>query len=179
MGGSHDFKVGVQYNSGLGEYTYGPNDYIYTYGSTLAYGYTQLPFTQGGRMKGWGIYADDTYQLGRATLNLGLRYDDSKAYFAAQDLLDANGNPTGAAIAGGGRGLPLARALASRGRHLQGHRQRLDAAEGALRPLLPRHRDRRVRQHHAVDHAEVPVLGTLQRRRRCRWAWRSSPTPRS
>src|SRR5918993_32761 len=96
LGGSHDFKLGVQYNSGLGEYTFGPNDYIYTYGSTPAYGYTQLPFTQGGRMKAIGIYADDTYQLGRATLNLGLRYDDSKAYFAEQDLLDASGAPTGA-----------------------------------------------------------------------------------
>ena len=95
MGGSHDFKVGVQYNSGLGEYTYGPNDYIYTYGNIPDYGYTQLPYTQGGRMKAIGIYADDTYQLGRATLNLGLRYDDSKAYFAEQDFLDANGNPTG------------------------------------------------------------------------------------
>ena len=95
MGGSHDFKLGVQYNSGLGEYTFGPNDYIYTYGAMPAYGYTQLPFTQGGRMKAMGIFADDTYQLGRATLNLGLRYDDSKAYFVAQDLLDANGTPPG------------------------------------------------------------------------------------
>jgi hypothetical protein len=96
MGGSHDFKLGVQYNSGLGEYTYGPNDYIYTYGSTPAYGYTQLPYTQGGRMKAIGVFVDDTYQMGRATLNLGIRYDDSKAYFAAQDLLDASGTPTGA-----------------------------------------------------------------------------------
>lgn len=96
LGGSHDFKLGVQYNSGLGEYTYGPNDYIYTYGSTPAYGYTQLPYTQGGRMRAIGIFADDTYQIGRATLNLGIRYDDSKAYFVEQDLLDANGSPTGA-----------------------------------------------------------------------------------
>lgn len=96
MGGSHDFKLGVQYNSGLGEYTYGLNDYIYTYGSTPAYGYTQLPYTQGGRMKAIGVFVDDTYQVGRATLNIGVRYDDSKAYFAAQDLLDANGNATGA-----------------------------------------------------------------------------------
>ena len=95
MGGSHDFKLGVQYNSGLGEYTYGNNDYIYTYGSTPAYGYTQVPFTQGGRMKTFGLFADDTYQLGRATLNLGVRYDNSKAFFAAQDILDASGNPTG------------------------------------------------------------------------------------
>jgi hypothetical protein len=96
MGGSHDFKLGVQYNSGLGEYTYGPNDYIYTYGSTPAYGYTQLPYTQGGRLKAIGVFVDDTYQMGRATLNLGIRYDDSKGYFASQDLLDANGTPTGA-----------------------------------------------------------------------------------
>ncbi|MFA5910480.1 MAG: TonB-dependent receptor [Vicinamibacterales bacterium] len=96
MGGSHDFKLGVQYNGGLGEYTYGLNDYIYTYGSTPAYGYTQLPYTQGGRLRSMGIFADDTYQVGRATLNLGIRYDDSKAYIAAQDLLDASGKPTGA-----------------------------------------------------------------------------------
>lgn len=95
LGGNHDFKLGVQYNSGLGEYTYGPNDYIYTYGDTPAYGYTQLPYTQGGRMSGIGFYADDTYSLGRATLNLGLRFDTSKGYFAAQDILDSQGNPTG------------------------------------------------------------------------------------
>jgi len=96
LGGSHDFKLGVQFNSGLGEYTYGLNDYIYTYGAIPAYGYTQLPFTQGGRLKSVGVFADDAYQVGRATINLGLRYDDSKAYFVAQDFLDARGNPTGA-----------------------------------------------------------------------------------
>ena len=96
LGGRHDFKLGVQYNSGLGEYTFGRNDYIYTYGAIPAYGYTQLPFTQGGRLKAIGVFADDAYQIGRATLNLGVRYDDSKGYFVAQDLLDANGNPTGA-----------------------------------------------------------------------------------
>ncbi len=96
MGGSHDLKLGVQYNSGLGEYAYGPNDYIYTYGSVPAYGYTQLPYYQGGRLKAFGVFVDDTFQIGRATLNLGLRYDDSKAYFRALDILDRDGNPTGA-----------------------------------------------------------------------------------
>jgi hypothetical protein len=96
LGGSHDFKLGVQYNSGLGEYTYGRNDYIYTYGAVPAYGYTQLPYTQGGRLKSTGIFADDAYRVGRATFNLGIRYDDSKAYFVSQDFLDASGNPTGA-----------------------------------------------------------------------------------
>ena len=84
LNGHHDLKLGVQYNSGLGEYTYGLNDYIYTYGATPAYGYTQLPFTQGGRMKTFGVFADDAYQVGRATINVGVRYDNSKAYFAAQ-----------------------------------------------------------------------------------------------
>ena len=95
MKGSHDFKLGVQFNSGLGEYTYGLNDYIYTYGATPAYGYTQLPFNQGGRMKALGIFVDDAYQLKRVTINVGVRYDNSKAYFVPQDLLDPNGNPTG------------------------------------------------------------------------------------
>jgi hypothetical protein len=43
MNGHHDLKLGLQYNSGLGEYTYGLNDYIYTYGATPAYGYTSCP----------------------------------------------------------------------------------------------------------------------------------------
>ena len=96
LGGSHDFKIGVQYNSGLGEYAYGPNDYIYTYGGIPDFGYTRQPYYQGGRMKAFGIFADDSFQIGRATLNLGLRYDDSKGYFRALDILDRDGNPTGA-----------------------------------------------------------------------------------
>ena len=95
LGGRHDFKFGIQYNSGLGEYTNGRNDYIYTYGATPDFGYTQLPSITAGRMRSFGVFIDDSYQIGRATLNLGLRFDDSKAYFAEQDLLDANGNPTG------------------------------------------------------------------------------------
>ncbi|MEZ5284032.1 MAG: hypothetical protein R2712_04320 [Vicinamibacterales bacterium] len=55
----------------------------YTYGDVPAYGYTQLPRTQGGRMA-LGIFADDTWQVGRATLNLGVRHERQQAYFAAQ-----------------------------------------------------------------------------------------------
>ena len=95
MGGSHDFKLGVQYNSGLGEYTYGLNDYIYTYGATPSYGYTQNPFWRGGRMRGVGVYADDTVRVGRLTLNVGVRYDYNKGYFNAFPLLDRNENEIG------------------------------------------------------------------------------------
>jgi hypothetical protein len=146
LGGSHDFKLGVQYNSGLGEYTFGRNDYIYTYGAIPAYGYTQLPFTQGGRLKSIGVFADDAYQIGRATINLGIRYDNSKAYFLAQDLLDASGNPTGV-----------------QSKAVDDLFNWRVVSQGALWALLPRHHHRGVRQHHAVDHAEIRILGTLQR----------------
>ena len=51
LGGSHDFKFGVQYTQGGGNYTTGYNDYIYTYGGVPAYGYTQLPFKENGQMR--------------------------------------------------------------------------------------------------------------------------------
>jgi outer membrane receptor protein involved in Fe transport len=97
IGGSHDIKLGVQYNSGGSDYAYGYNDYIYTYGGVPAYGYTQLPFGSGAVMKGIGIYVDDTMRVGsRLTLNLGLRYDYSKGEYESKPVFDRNGNETGA-----------------------------------------------------------------------------------
>jgi len=99
LGGSHDFKFGVQYNGGGSDYTYGYNDYIYTYtynGTRYGYGYTQAPFHYGGEMRNIGVFVDDTFRVNdRLTLNLGVRYDNSKAFFPAYPLLDANGNETG------------------------------------------------------------------------------------
>ncbi len=95
LGAQHDFKVGVQYNSGGGENLFGPNDYIYTYGGVPDYGYTQNPYWQGGRMRGVGIYADDTVRVGRLTLNVGVRYDANRGYFNDFPLLDRNENVTG------------------------------------------------------------------------------------
>jgi outer membrane receptor protein involved in Fe transport len=95
MGGSHDLKLGVQFDSGGSDYVLGPNDYIYTYGSTPAYGYTQLPWHEGGQKKSLGFYVDDTYRFGgRTTLSLGLRYDWSRASIRSSPLLDAQGNET-------------------------------------------------------------------------------------
>jgi hypothetical protein len=95
LGGSHDLKLGVQYNEGGSDYIIGYNDYIYTYGTTPSYGYTQLPFHRGGTMRGLGGFVDDTYRLGsRVVLNMGLRYDYSKAMFESKPVLDRNGAPT-------------------------------------------------------------------------------------
>ena len=42
------------------------------------------------------MWADDTYRLGqRLTLNLGLRFDHSRASFDAYPILDREGNETG------------------------------------------------------------------------------------
>jgi hypothetical protein len=101
LGGSHDFKFGVQYTKGGGDYTEGYNDYIYTSGGVPSYGYTQLPFKQNGQMKAIGTFFDDTYRLGsRVTLNLGVRYDHSTASLPDGPVLDAQGNPTGQVIKG-------------------------------------------------------------------------------
>jgi outer membrane receptor protein involved in Fe transport len=101
MGGSHDFKFGVQYNQGGGNYTQAYNDYIYTYGGVPAYGYTQLPFKQNGQMKNVGFFFDDTFRLGeRLTLNLGVRYDHSKGSLPDAPVLDALGNETGETVTG-------------------------------------------------------------------------------
>src|SRR5262245_42169257 len=95
LGGSHDLKLGVQFDSGGSDYAIGLNDYIYTYGSTIAYGYTQLPYHQGGQKRSVGTYVDDTYKIGKATLNVGVRYDWSRASIRSYPLLDAQGNETG------------------------------------------------------------------------------------
>ncbi len=99
LGGQHDFKVGVQYNSGGGESLNGYNDYIYTYSGVPTSGYVQNPFWRGGRMRALGTYVDDTMRVGRLTLNLGLRYDYSTGYFNSFDILDANANPVGSSPA--------------------------------------------------------------------------------
>jgi hypothetical protein len=96
LGGSHDLKLGVQYNGGGRDAVTGPNDYIYITGGKQSYGYSRLPWHSGGLIRTTGAYADDTYRVGsRATLNLGLRYDHSKAMYQSFPVLDPLGNPTG------------------------------------------------------------------------------------
>jgi carboxypeptidase family protein/TonB-dependent receptor-like protein len=96
LGGSHDLKLGIQYNTGGRDAIVGTNDYIYIVSGQQSYGYSRLPYHVGGLTRSAGVYADDTYRLGnRLTLNLGLRYDHSKALYPAFPRLDAQGNATG------------------------------------------------------------------------------------
>lgn len=97
LGGSHDFKFGVQFNDGGGDYVSGYNDYIRTYSGVPAYAYGYLnPGHAAGSTRGAGVYVDDTFRVSdRLTINLGVRYDYGKAFFGSYPLLDVNGNPTG------------------------------------------------------------------------------------
>jgi hypothetical protein len=99
LGGSHDFRFGVQYQDSEAGGLYGYNDLIFTYdagGSTYGYGYSRATFSYSGNSRGLGVFLDDTFRVSdRLSLNLGVRYDHNKAFSRSQDELDENGVPTG------------------------------------------------------------------------------------
>jgi hypothetical protein len=96
LGGSHDFRFGVQYTTGGSEIVQGYNDYVYTYGAAPLYGLASSPFETGGFNEGVGVYVDDTYRLGRRlSLNLGLRFDTNNAYYDPFRSFERTGAPTG------------------------------------------------------------------------------------
>ena len=99
LGGSHDLKLGVQASTNGTVSLTAPNDTLTTYGLTpgkLPNGTQQLPYYRGTRAKWRGAYVDDTFRIGgKATLNLGVRYDYSKGYYPEFPFVDANLNPTG------------------------------------------------------------------------------------
>ncbi len=97
LGGSHDFKFGVQLNDGGADYLLGYNDYIRTYGGTPAYGYGYLaPAHSAGSTRGIGVFFDDSFRVtDRFTLNFGIRYDYAKALFESYDILDNDLNVIG------------------------------------------------------------------------------------
>ena len=100
LGGGHDFKFGVQYYRGGAEVSeLGYNAYIYTYAGAdgpAGYGWTRSPFHFGTEMGSIGFYADDSFRLGsRLTIDAGLRYDRSRAFYPPYPILDADGSETG------------------------------------------------------------------------------------
>jgi len=81
LGGKHEFKLGVQYNrSFLGSITgYSGGKLYYDYGGDPYLLYEQSPFYYGGTVKNIGVFLEDSWTIGqRLTLNLGLRYDNSR-----------------------------------------------------------------------------------------------------
>jgi outer membrane receptor protein involved in Fe transport len=99
----HDFKFGAQFiaagGDGLWGYPGGAKYYDYYGEPYLAY--FREPYMYGGESRSLGAYAEDTLTFGgRLTLNLGIRFDHSRAI--SQDLtrFNAVGEETGETIEG-------------------------------------------------------------------------------
>ena len=86
LAGSHDFKVGVQYNRGTST-CYGGfpgGQAYYDYAGYPYLKYQQNVFYYGGVVNALGVFAEDSWKVAkRLTVNLGLRYDYSKASIPA------------------------------------------------------------------------------------------------
>jgi hypothetical protein len=97
LGGTHDWKAGLQFVGHGADTLTGNNDLYLTYNLSKrpTTGTTQLPYHAGSDAKSAGVYVDDTYRLGNAVINAGVRYDYSKGMFPELPFLDASGLPTG------------------------------------------------------------------------------------
>lgn len=101
LNASHDFKFGVQWSDAPGGGEYGVNDVVYTTDFREGYGYDYTPYAYGGTVKTLGAFVDDSVQVGdRLQINGGVRYDNIRAKFTAQPVLDEQGNPTTQTIPG-------------------------------------------------------------------------------
>jgi outer membrane receptor protein involved in Fe transport len=102
LGGDHEFKVGVQYNRGKAEsyggysggrayytYTYTYEYYGYEYKYHYIYKYEQDVFVYGGITNNIGAFVDDSWKIGdRLTVNLGVRFDHSRASMPSFPVFD-------------------------------------------------------------------------------------------
>ncbi len=105
LGGSHDFKFGVQYlRAGRPDAIVGYNDwfalYLDDYGDEYVFGYDYPTFAYSGVANGVAVYADDTFRVtDRLTLRLGLRWDHDWGSVGELPEIDANGDLTGGVYA--------------------------------------------------------------------------------
>ena len=169
LGGSHDFKFGVQYASGGGDYTTGYNDYIYTYGGVPAYGYTQLPFKENGQMRTIGTFVDDTFRVNKAAdPQPGRALRPQRGRPAGRNRARPRGQPGRLRHPGHRLAVHLELGLAAPRLLLEDHGRRQERAEGPLREVLPRDHHGRVRRRVADHLRALPLLGPLRRAGRAR-----------
>lgn len=91
LGGDHDFKIGIQYNKSRSDIVAGyagGKEYWDWYGYPYLL-YEQDPSYYGGLVNNLGVFFDDAWSIGsRLTVNLGFRYDYSKAEIPAYVEMD-------------------------------------------------------------------------------------------
>lgn len=101
--GDHDFRFGVQFNTGGNDYKYGFSGGVafYDYYGEPYLAYYQTPYHYGANVRGLGAFVDDTWSAGdRVNLNLGVRFDHSTAENPDFPALDASGNDTSEIVPG-------------------------------------------------------------------------------
>src|SRR6185295_12924693 len=104
LGGSHDMKAGIQVedggNTAWTAFQSGVVSYTDNAGKPVQAVFRQ-PSTSGGEFVTLGLFAMDTVRINeRVTMNLGLRFDHDRASSPDLPAHDAQGNETGATVAG-------------------------------------------------------------------------------
>lgn len=78
LGGSHDLRLGVQYQKGTADNSFFYNDLVYTIAGRPQNGYIQVQSAYGANPDQTGIFVDDSFRPHRrVTIDAGLRYDHS------------------------------------------------------------------------------------------------------
>lgn len=96
LGGSHELKVGVQYQRGAADNSFFYNDIVYTLAGVPQNGYAQVPSVYGANPSVAGVFVDDAFRPnGRVTVTAGVRYDHSHIGSPAFPELDRQGRETG------------------------------------------------------------------------------------
>ncbi len=110
LGGSHEFKFGVQYNEGLGErgaayssfwWKQPPSADFWWYDYWAFRFQIMPPIIYGAETTTKSAFVEDSWKLSeRLTIDVGVRYDDQEGVIPDYPMLDMDGNPTDEIIPG-------------------------------------------------------------------------------
>ncbi len=103
LSSGHDFKFGAQYVRGSFSMFYGypGGGMYYDYAGEPYLAYLRQPYGTGGRTENLGVFAEDVVRIGqRLTLNLGLRFDHTRAISPDLPEVNALGEETGGTVSG-------------------------------------------------------------------------------
>jgi Carboxypeptidase regulatory-like domain/TonB-dependent Receptor Plug Domain len=96
LGGSHDLRLGVQYQRGTADNNLFYNDIVYTLAGQPQNGYIQVKSEYGAQPDQAGVFIDDSFRPHRRlTIDAGIRYDHSHVGARAYPEYDRFQQPTG------------------------------------------------------------------------------------
>ncbi len=96
LGGSHDVRLGVQYQRGRADNSFYYNDIVYTMAGQPQNGYIQVQSEYGANPSQAGVFVDDAFRpSSRLTVDVGVRYDRGHLSVPAFPEFDRRRQPTG------------------------------------------------------------------------------------